>query len=195
MQSLTSRCFFVLVVMFGSLTLPAYGDTVYTYTGNPFDTWAPGFSCPNVCNVTGSFTLSSPLAPNLPDGTVVVPIAATLFSSGVTLTLADVDVNDFSQFTLAISTDALGNITGWTFLMVGPANTARILAQSRLGFAPFDDIRFVDALGNLGPVAGIIGNDPGTWTATSAVPEPSSLLLLGSGALGLIGVVRRKTRV
>ena len=115
MQSLASRCFFVLVVMFGSLTLPAYGDTVYTYTGNSFDTWAPGFSCPNVCNVTGSFTLSSPLAPNLPDGTVVVPIAATLFSSGVTLTLADVDVNDFSQFTLAISTDALGNITGGPF--------------------------------------------------------------------------------
>ena len=49
---------------------------------------------------------------------------------------------------------------------------------------------------------------PGTYTSTTngssytvtitdltAVPEPSSVMLLGSGALGLVGVIRRKLRV
>jgi hypothetical protein len=39
---------------------------------------------------------------------------------------------------------------------------------------------------------------PGGWSLTisqgSPVPEPSSLVLFGSGALGLVGVIRRKLR-
>ncbi len=39
----------------------------------------------------------------------------------------------------------------------------------------------------------LVGTGPGTWGATSSpAPEPGSLLLLGSGILGLCGFVRRR---
>jgi hypothetical protein len=41
----------------------------------------------------------------------------------------------------------------------------------------------------------LTGNLPIATAAPAATPEPSSLLLFGSGVLGLIGAVRRKMRV
>ena len=38
----------------------------------------------------------------------------------------------------------------------------------------------------------VLGTNTGTTTTTGTVPEPSSIMLLGSGILGLAGVLRRK---
>ena len=46
------------------------------------------------------------------------------------------------------------------------------------------------ATGNLDGVGG--GSGPGSGTGPGTVPEPSSIMLFGSGILGLAGVLRRK---
>jgi hypothetical protein len=57
---------------------------------------------------------------------------------------------------------------------------------------PVDDGNHLDL--DAGVVQAYNQGDPGTWTTTnpSTVPEPSSLFLLGTGAIGLAGSVRRR---
>ncbi len=40
----------------------ALATTTYYYTGNPFNDFRNGGACPPTCNVTGSFTVATPLA-------------------------------------------------------------------------------------------------------------------------------------
>ena len=68
-------CAFVVLVC---TVAPA--SVTYSYVGNPFYQWGPGYQCPPVCNVDGSFTLAQPLAQNLPEFTPVTPISMTLDS-------------------------------------------------------------------------------------------------------------------
>ena len=44
---------------------PAKADTTYTYTGNQFDTFYPGFGCPSLCSVAGSFSTATALGDSL----------------------------------------------------------------------------------------------------------------------------------
>jgi hypothetical protein len=135
--------------------------------------------------VVGSFTVAQSLAPNLPEFTAVIPISATLSSGGVTLTLAS---SVGAQFT--VSTDANGGIVYFSAYLLGGPNTARIVAQNTTtqGFT-FDDIHYVGSNGNLGPIAGINRDDPGTWSST---PEPGTLLMFGGGVVAIFGASRRK---
>jgi hypothetical protein len=105
----------------------ANADVMYTYTGNAFDTFPSGASCPPVCNVTGSFVVADPLAADLPV-TVIDPISFNLTSAGVTLTDGEGQRTD--SF-LGVATDGTGAIIEWSWVEVGPASapTARILTE------------------------------------------------------------------
>jgi hypothetical protein len=177
----------IVTLMFLLLTvlLPnARADSVYTYTGNPFTTTT---GCPPLCEVTGSFDVATPLAPNLNLATVN-PVSFDLSAGTISLTSG--------SDSLIVSTNSSGNIILWSWQVIGPANgeQARILTQSSVtaGFT-FDDVRFgTNPAPFVGPIVGEVFNSPGSWasgTVGTAMPEPSSLSLLAAGLIGLMGLV------
>jgi hypothetical protein len=175
-------CAFVVLVCTVAPAAVTYG-----YVGNRFDQWGQGYQCPPVCNVDGSFTLAQPLASNLPEFTPVTPISMTLESGGVSLTLANV-----AQYHITLSTDGSGNIGYFSLFMYGDPGTSRIVAQNTsITGGTFDDIHYIDTNGNLGPIAGIVRDNPGTWSVVVNTPEPSSLLLFGGAFCGVLRKIRR----
>ena len=166
------------LVLTTGLAASASADTVYSYTGNRFNEFANGYTCPAVCNVSGSFTLASPLADNLNLQTIS-PVDFS-FSDGSNVWNPS---STFSAF--KISTDGSGDITGWElfYISFGAANPT-LLSENCPG-CTIADISLL--LSPNGPFAAVYG-DPGTWTAT---PEPSTLLLFGTGLLGLVSAQRR----
>ena len=91
------------------MTVSAKADTTYTYTGPAFNFFY-GAVCPPNCNITGSFTLATPLAIN--DNMVELPTGTPFsFSSGpYTATQANVTSPSAS---VQISTNAAGMIDLW----------------------------------------------------------------------------------
>jgi hypothetical protein len=166
----------------------ARADTTYSYTGNTFNDFRNGGTCPPTCNVTGSFTVAAPLAPNLPL-TEITPISFSLTSSLVTLTDGDP-----SGSNLAVATDASGAIVAWDWVELGPAGNiaARILTED-LPTIVADDVRLGNNappfVGFAGPILGVLSDDPGTWTQT---PEPSFLIPLAGALLLAFRCVRPK---
>jgi hypothetical protein len=174
-------------VVLGALALLAVvgkADTVYTYTGNPFNQFF-GATCPPECNISGSFTVSTPLAPNLTSLFIFTPNSFSFTDGIVTITQANATASAFE-----VITDSLGNITGWNneyfsgnFLMFSSTNPPGCVGCSitdQSGVQP--NVRFA-----------AINNSAGTWSfVTTPVPEPSSVLLLGTGLLALLCLGARK---
>ena len=92
-------------------------QTTYYFVSVPFTIFALGASCPPTCRITGSFTVSQPLPPNinLPvgiiDGSGTFTPTSFTFTNGVE-TITNTTAS-FSGF--AVNTDANGNIVQWNF--------------------------------------------------------------------------------
>lgn len=171
------------------LPVPALADTIYSYTGNPFTTGVtqngltPLPVGPFTANdsVSGSFTVPTKLAPLL--HLFVFTPTSFSFTDGVdTLTNQNSTLSSFE-----VSTDISGNILDWDiFARIVGSNNPFIDTSDIMGTGA-DEGSEADNQGHL--VGGENLDDPGTWTT---VPEPSSLLLLVSGAIGLAGAVRKR---
>jgi hypothetical protein len=175
----------------------ALADTMYTYTGNPF-TQGNGSLFPDAPFTTndfvsGSFTVSTPLAANLALG----PINPTSFGfSDGPATLTYFNTNFSAASEVAVGTDATGAITSWYVDLVASATPAIEIVTINIPGAAVDFGQLPSVPPSPLSREGVNLNTPGTWTMSdstpSPVPEPGSIALLGSGVLGLAGMVRRR---
>jgi hypothetical protein len=176
---------FAFSVLAIGLAPPANADTVYTYTGNVFDSFKGNFECPPECRIMGSFTLAQPLPPNLTFVTIS-PKSFSFTDGMVTLTPAN-SFHFIHQPFGDFSTDATGAITTWAIEIDGKQPLGfPFLITRNLGLA-------ADETGLLLKVGASNTNNPGMWSAiTTNTPEPSCLLLLCTGLLSIVGATGLK---
>jgi hypothetical protein len=173
--------FLTLVIGFApSATADSF---TYSYVGNAYSQFGGTFACPPVCGITGSFTVAAALFPGAKF--YFSPLSFSFTDGKTVLTPSDVTRSDFS-----FVTDGFGHIVGWGIELLNPYGEMFLSTNPR----PCFDCIPVD--GSFNPNIGHaeILNSPGTWTASSTVPEPSSLVMLCSGLLGLVGMRRRVSK-
>jgi len=169
----------------------ARADSVYTYTGTDFTlTYNPGVLPAGVAALDGSVTLTTSLGDNF-SGTVT-PVAFSFSDGATTINQLNASLaNDMFYFL----TNSSGAIVSWDVELCATAPCFSLPVVSfesiSTSLSGTDDYSYyVDGNGNWALAVNV--SAPGTWTSPIATPEPSALLLLGSGLVGLIGVRRKK---
>lgn len=158
----------VLFALMLAVSVPVKADTVYTYTGNPFNMLSGSLTCPPVCSISGFFTLSSPIT--FTDFELVTPLNYS-FTDGNTIrtSATPAGLNGF-----AVSGDGSGNISRWV-IDLGEGSDVQLETLF------FLDNSSTDSSGSAAGLA-FVANEPGIWTtSTITTPEPSGLALLLAG--------------
>jgi len=188
-----------LLLCCAMLVLPAsvFGAT-YTYTGNflgpdPPYTFYPPYTTSDV--VTGYFSLNTPLADDLPNMTNITSLVTDFsFTDGVQ-TFNQSDSLMFEAFEVA--TNSQGAIDAWAIELGSGYQNVFISCSGDLSGTDACSPGNGWGIGGAADEAFDSGSvalreaEPGRWSAT---PEPSALILFGSGILGVAGMVRRRRR-
>ena len=144
--------------------VPPVASTTYSITGNPFTTFTGSAACPPDCNITGSFTLAQPLAPNLSLATIT-PVS---FRFSVGPYVLDQNSATTAAFNY-VSTDASGNIIGWYIAL---SNASLSINTSNVNESAADAFQVSSPQGSASN-----SNSPATWPKTIVTPltfQPST---------------------
>jgi hypothetical protein len=170
----------------------ARADAIYTYSGSDFTVSKnPSLLPTGVVALSGSMTLAAPLGSNFSGN--VTPTAFSFTDGTTTLTQLNAPLaNDLFSFT----TNSSGAIISWDvqLCMAAPGCPMPLIYFETVNtprWGTDDAILYLAANGSSGEAYN--SSSPGVWSDPTAAPEPSALLLLGSGLVGLIGAWRSKT--
>lgn len=165
----------------------ARANTVtYTYTGSAFNNFGGTDNCPPECHLSGWFTTSA-LAGGLTNA-FITP-AAFQFTDGFAVLNNSSPYIPFGSTSFQVTTNGAGQITAWNIILDAP--TVAMMQTYNGPGTPFDETWNAPLYANFAEVSYTAGS--GKWTSAAAnVPEPGSLVLLGTGLIGLGGALRRR---
>lgn len=180
-----------------------FGQVVLTYTGSGVDVKETLNSPSEFVNSAGdslAFDLSvSPITiTGLTTGFAVV--GGTNTSGTWTVSSASIHEPPFGYYDYAVTCGGVtpgGCATGASSPLTGPLEftISGVTLEDFSGATSttYGDVFFSsDIIGPTGRTGDVGADGPGTPGIPTVTPEPSSLMLLGTGALGLAGVVRRR---
>jgi hypothetical protein len=174
---------FLAVVSTITLAQPMFADTVYTYTGNPFQLALGVYTTSD--KVTVSVELSDPLGPNMAL-TMVTPLAFS-FSDGVR-TLTNLNASG-SGFTFA--TSSTGAITQWdAFAFINNPTESDVIRTGNPAL-PSSEVTDFASLPPSDDNDAHNLNAPGVWSVAAA-PDAGSTVGLFLLSLTAFGVAARQ---
>jgi hypothetical protein len=198
-----------------------FAAVTYTYQGNTFN----GFSVPpgsyNIADrVTGSFTVASALASNLPEGDISAQVLSYSFSDGVkTLNNNNSVICAINNYGFRVGTNASGNITIWGITLCTPVSQPNNPVDFILTVSGVNELtedfgvsagRCSELTGSVctsvdisiaGATNGVVLDNKGTWTTQGEITSVPSMtewgmifFMLFAGA-GSVYYLKRQQRI